>query len=56
MITIFIILVGENWNEVMFDAINALGWVAAVYFVLLVIIGNFILLNLFLAILLGNFE
>lgn len=56
IITIFIVLVGENWNEVMFDTTNAIGWGATVYFIFLVVIGNFVMLNLFLAILLGNFE
>lgn len=56
IITIFIVLVGENWNEVMFDTANAVGWGATVYFCCLVVLGNFIILNLFLAILLGNFE
>ncbi len=56
IITIFIVLVGENWNEVMFDTANATGWGATVYFCFLVVLGNFIMLNLFLAILLGNFE
>lgn len=40
----------------MFDTANAVGWGATVYFCLLVVLGNFIVLNLFLAILLGNFE
>lgn len=40
----------------MFDTTNAIGWGATVYFIFLVVIGNFVMLNLFLAILLGNFE
>lgn len=52
LITIFIILTGENWNEVMYLVINNHGYVAAFYFVTLMIFGNFMLLNLFLAILL----
>ena len=56
IITIFIVLVGENWNEVMFHTVYAVGWGAAIYFCCLVVLGNFIILNLFLAILLGNFD
>jgi hypothetical protein len=52
LITIFIILTGENWNEVMYLVINVHGYIAAFYFVTLMIFGNFMLLNLFLAILL----
>jgi len=55
VITIFQILTGENWNEVMYDGIRATTWAASLYFLLLVIVGNYIILNLFLAILLDNF-
>ena len=55
-ITIFIVFIGENWNEAMYDHTRAAGHGCIVYFMQLFIIGNIILLNLFLAILLGNFE
>uniref|UniRef100_A0A7S1XCD4 Voltage-gated ion channel superfamily n=1 Tax=Tetraselmis chuii TaxID=63592 RepID=A0A7S1XCD4_9CHLO len=54
-ITIFQILTGENWNSVMYDGMRSVGNYAVVYFVLLVVVGNYIILNLFLAILLDNF-
>jgi len=54
--TVFMVLTGENWNAVMYDTWRSIGGGAVVYFILLVVIGNFIVLNLFLAILLGNFE
>lgn len=50
------ILTGENWNVVMMDGWRSSGWSAVLYFISLVVLGNFIVLNLFLAILLGNFE
>ena len=53
-ITIFQILTGENWNTVMYDGMRINGGYA-IYFVLLVVVGNYIILNLFLAILLDNF-
>jgi len=40
----------------MYDHIRATDYTAVVFFMSLVIIGNFILLNLFQAILLKNFE
>lgn len=41
----------------MYDAIRSEGYgISVIYFVSLIIFGNFILLNLFLAMLLGNFE
>lgn len=55
-ITIFQIITGENWNEVMYSAIASTNWFASMYFISLLIIGNYILFNLFLAILLQNFE
>lgn len=40
----------------MYQAILSGGQLSVFYFILLVLFGNFIMLNLFLAILLGNFE
>ena len=40
----------------MFTCYRAVGWTATLYFISLVVFGNIIMLNLFLAILLGNFE
>ena len=54
--TIFIVLVGDDWQLVYFDAIRSIGYISSIYFVSLIILGNFILLNLFLAILVGNFD
>jgi len=56
MLVIFIILTGENWNDVMRTLYNAHGWTAIIFVVSAVIVGNFIMLNLFLAILLKNIE
>ena len=56
IITIFQILTGENWNSVMYDGMRSTGVLAVAYFVLLVVVGNYIILNLFLAILLDNFS
>jgi len=56
LITVFQILVGDNWNTVMYKAYMAVSPKAVIYFIIVVLIGKIILLNLFLAILLGNFE
>jgi hypothetical protein len=47
----------ENWISVFFDSIRAdiNKYLIAVYYVVWIFIGNFILLNLFLAILLDSF-
>ena len=55
-VTIFQVLTGEDWNAVMYDGMRTTGTWACVYFILLVVIGNYIVLNLFLAILLDNFS
>ena len=54
--TIFIVFIGEDWNSVMYDHYRATNSITIVYFMFLFIFGNLILLNLFLAILLKNFE
>lgn len=55
-ITIVIIMIGDNWNQVMYYAMLSEGTVYSIYFVSLFTLGNIIMLNLFLAILLGNFD
>lgn len=56
IITIFIVLTGEQWNEIMYDAYLYQKYTALFFFISLIIIGQMILLNLFLAILLENFN
>lgn len=56
-VTVFQILSLENWPVVMYDAMrSSVGEGSAVYFIIWIFLGNFILLNLFLAILLDNFS
>ena len=55
LVTVFQVLTGEDWNAVMYDGMAANGNSSALYFVLLLVIGNFLVLNLFIAILLTNF-
>mmetsp|Transcript_57655 Transcript_57655/g.158821 ORF Transcript_57655/g.158821 Transcript_57655/m.158821 type:complete len:1739 (-) Transcript_57655:67-5283(-) len=54
LITVFCILSAENWNQVMYDCWRATGWMSVMYFVLLVTSGMLIVMNLCIAILLGN--
>lgn len=53
-------LIGEQWNEVMNEAYlcenNSNKKTFILYFFLLVLIGKFVMLNLLLSIMLGNFE
>jgi hypothetical protein len=54
MLTVFQILTGENWVDVMHMAIRAQGVASFVYFAAVFVIGRYIILNLFLAILLTS--
>lgn len=54
-LTIFQLITQENWNEVLYDGIRATGPQAALFFIAVVVLGHYIVLNLFLAILLDNF-
>ncbi|KAL2090513.1 hypothetical protein ACEWY4_012776 [Coilia grayii] len=60
LITVFQILTGEDWNIVMYDGIMAHGGpsmpgiLVSIYFIILFVCGNFILLNVFLAIAVDN--
>jgi len=56
LLTVFILVIADDWNEILYEYNRAIGSVSYVYFIATVSIGNIILLNLFLAILLTNFE
>ena len=56
IITIFQVLLGEGWNDIMYTCMRAKGSGFSIYYVMLVAGGNIVMLNLFLAILLGNFD
>ena len=55
-LTIFQIISGENWNEVLYDGIQSTSWAAMVYFVLVFMGAQFIIMNLYIAILLRDYE
>ncbi|XP_065099249.1 calcium channel, voltage-dependent, L type, alpha 1S subunit, a [Paramisgurnus dabryanus] len=60
LITVFQVMTGEDWNSVMYDGIMAHGGpsmpgiLVSIYFIILFICGNFILLNVFLAVAVDN--
>ncbi|XP_046803060.1 voltage-dependent calcium channel type A subunit alpha-1 [Lucilia cuprina] len=59
LLTVFQILTGEDWNEVMYQGIISQGgakrgMIYSVYFIVLVLFGNYTLLNVFLAIAVDN--
>ncbi|XP_077299455.1 calcium voltage-gated channel subunit cacophony [Arctopsyche grandis] len=59
LLTVFQILTGEDWNEVMYQGIASQGgpkkgMIYSLYFIILVLFGNYTLLNVFLAIAVDN--
>ncbi|GMT23860.1 hypothetical protein PFISCL1PPCAC_15157, partial [Pristionchus fissidentatus] len=60
LLTVFQILTGEDWNTVMYNGIESFGGVGSIgvlvsiYYIVLFICGNYILLNVFLAIAVDN--
>uniref|UniRef100_A0A8D0H471 Voltage-dependent L-type calcium channel subunit alpha n=1 Tax=Sphenodon punctatus TaxID=8508 RepID=A0A8D0H471_SPHPU len=60
LISVFQILTGEDWNSIMYNGIMAYGgpsfpgMLLCIYFVILFVCGNYILLNVFLAIAVDN--
>ena len=55
--TVFIVLTNDGWSGIFFDCYRTVGPVVSIiYFISLIIFGQKILLNLFLAILLENFD
>jgi hypothetical protein len=55
LLTTFQLVTTENWNNVMYSGMAATSPAAALWFIAAIIIGNYVLLNLFLAVLLENF-
>ena len=56
ILAIFALLTGEDWNILWYIHFKEVGLSATLFIGFVVIIGNFILLQLFLAILINNFS
>ncbi|XP_065655750.1 probable voltage-dependent N-type calcium channel subunit alpha-1B isoform X5 [Hydra vulgaris] len=61
VLTVFQIVTGEDWNNTMYEginamggALNAVGLAVSLYYILCTSLGNFVLLNVFLAIAVDN--
>lgn len=56
-VSVFQVLAGENWPALMYDGIDGTSWlIGSTFYVSWVVVGQFILLNLFLAVLMANFD
>lgn len=56
LLYIFILVIGDDWNQVMSEYVRLTNLWSILFFVTLTAFGNLILMNLFLAILLTEFE
>ena len=57
LLTVFVLLTGDHWSIIMLDYYRCVSApVALVYFLSFILLGQYVLLNLFLAILLQNFD
>ena len=53
-VTVFQVLSTENWYVIMYDGTRTQGYFSSLFFIVWIFLGNFVLLNLFLAILLDS--
>ena len=57
MLVVFMLLTNESWNTIAYTFMYDLESIyPVIYFVIVIIFGNFILLKLFIAILINNFH
>ena len=55
-LTAFMMMIGDGWNNIMYNGMLSQGNFAGIYHCLFYAFGSIIMINLFLAILLGNFD
>lgn len=56
MLSIFRVITLEGWTPVMYNYLDASGFIAGIYFPVAIILGSFFLLNLFLAVIMETFS
>ncbi|KAJ9460078.1 Sodium channel protein 60E [Diplonema papillatum] len=56
MVAVFQIVTGDYWTATMYKAMDSSGSVSALYFIVVVLFGRYLLMNLFVAILLVGLE
>ena len=55
---LFTVLTGENWNDVLYNSMKAAenSWAAIPFVIFFFVFGNYVLVNLFIAVILENFD
>ena len=56
VLTVYQIFTSEDWSPIMFVYMHAFGPSACVYFIITFLVTNYVLANLFVAVILENFE
>ena len=56
IVTTFQVMSGEDWAPIMYKYMHCAGWPSMAFFILLFAVSNFMMLNLFVAVILMNFE
>jgi Ion transport protein len=54
--TVFAVMMNDNWHSIMFEYYKSKGVAAQAYFIITIIVLNTMMMNLFLALILENFE
>lgn len=55
LLTTFVLLIAENWNVVMLDVVAATSLWSFIYFAAVLVIGSWVVLNVFLGVLIDSF-
>mmetsp|Transcript_29253 Transcript_29253/g.28352 ORF Transcript_29253/g.28352 Transcript_29253/m.28352 type:complete len:150 (-) Transcript_29253:2749-3198(-) len=56
LLTIFVVLTGDAWSNVFYEHYRAVGVLASIYFNVLVIVGQYVIVMLFISILVDNYD
>eukprot|EP01063_Lacrimia_lanifica_P012719 TRINITY_DN19407_c0_g1_i1.p1 TRINITY_DN19407_c0_g1~~TRINITY_DN19407_c0_g1_i1.p1 ORF type:complete len:1934 (+),score=511.02 TRINITY_DN19407_c0_g1_i1:149-5950(+) len=56
LLTVFVVITGESWCAIMKEGMTSTSWLAGLYFISLFLLGNYLLLNLVIAIVIYNFS
>lgn len=55
-LTIFQLLIGDNWNDLMYDVVRVTSDVSVLYFIVITVIVTLVMVNLLIAIVISNFD
>eukprot|EP00756_Hemistasia_phaeocysticola_P021955 Hpha_TRINITY_DN15803_c5_g1::TRINITY_DN15803_c5_g1_i1::g.189890::m.189890/K04852/CACNA1E; voltage-dependent calcium channel R type alpha-1E len=56
LLTVFVIITGEGWAKIAITMMEDVGWASCFYYISLFVMGRYIILNLFVAIIIEQFQ